>query len=315
MKCRRCNRTAVINMRQHKLALCADHYLEWFSQQTQRFIQKYHMFDPSERILVAVSGGKDSLAVWDLLHRLGYQVDGLYINLGINHQTDYSLSSMRKAEGFAHRWGLHLMLVDVANEEGASIPEAARLTVRGRDKPCSICGLTKRHLMNRIGFEGGYNVLVTGHNLDDEAAVLFGNVINWQSGYLLRQSPVLESRSNGFIRKAKPFFRFYERETAAYAFLQGIDYIHEECPFAVGAKSIYYKEVLNQMEAKRPGLKLNFYLSFLRAKYEGLFSHERSIPNKELHACVTCGQPTTAPGQCTYCRTWERVRSEKAASN
>ena len=314
MKCQRCSRSAAINMRQHKLALCAEHYLEWFAQQTQRFIQKYRMFDRSDRILVAVSGGKDSLALWDVLDRLEYQVDGLHINLGINHETAYSLVSMQKTQSFAQDRGFNLSIVDVPHEEGASIPEAARLTLRGKSKPCSICGITKRHFMNRIGLELGYDVLITGHNLDDEVAVLFGNTINWQSGYLIRQSPVLEGRPEGFIRKAKPFFRFYERETAAYAFLRGIDYIQEECPFAVGAKTIYYKEMLNQMESKRPGLKLNFYLSFLRAKEEGLFSQDRFIPIEDLHPCETCGQPTTAPQQCTHCRTWERVRSGKESS-
>jgi uncharacterized protein (TIGR00269 family) len=314
MKCRRCTRTAAINMRQHKLALCAEHYLEWFTQQTQRFIQKYRMFDRDDRVLVAVSGGKDSLALWDVLNRLEYRVDGLHINLGINHKTSYSLVSMQKTQSFAQHRGFNLMIVDVAHEEGASIPEAARLTMRGKNKPCSICGITKRHFMNRIGLEQGYDVLITGHNLDDEVAVLFGNTINWQSGFLLRQNPVLESKPEGFIRKVKPFFRFYERETAAYAFLRGIEYIQEECPHAIGAKTIYYKEILNQMETKRPGLKLNFYLSFLRAKEGGLFSQDRLNHIEDLHPCENCGQPTTAPGQCTYCRTWETVRSRKASN-
>jgi uncharacterized protein (TIGR00269 family) len=315
MKCRRCTQTAAINMRQHKLALCAEHYLEWFTHQTQRFIRKYRMFDPGDRILVAVSGGKDSLALWDVLDRLDYQADGLHLNLGINHETTYSLVSLQKTQSFAHDRNINLMIVDVVDEEGASIPEAARLTLRGKNKPCSICGITKRHIINRIGLEHGYDVLVTGHNLDDEVAVLFGNTINWQSGYLMRQHPVLEGKPEGFIRKAKPFFRFYERETAAYAFLRGIDYIQEECPYAIGAKTIYYKGILNQMEAKRPGLKLNFYLSFLKAKQEGLFSRDRLIQIEDLHPCESCGQPTTAPGQCTYCRTWERVRSRKASSS
>jgi uncharacterized protein (TIGR00269 family) len=300
-------------MRQHKLALCKEHYLDWFIQQTQRFIQKYLLFDPGVRILVAVSGGKDSLALWDVLHILGYEADGLYIDLGINSDTAYSKISLRKTQSFAHSRDLKLIVVDIVEEEGASIPEAARLSMRGRNKPCSICGMTKRHFMNRIGYEDGYDVLVTGHNLDDEVAVLFGNTLNWQSGYLRRQSPVLESNSEGFIRKAKPFFRFYERETAAYAFLRGIDYVQEECPHAAGAKTIYYKEVLNQMETKRPGLKLNFYLSFLRVKKDGFFSHENILLMKDLHSCVICGQPTTAPQQCSFCRTWDRVRSAKSS--
>jgi hypothetical protein len=67
MKCKKCGNKASVNMRQHKLALCKEHYLEWVPEQTERFIKKYGMFTHEERILVAVSGGKDSLALWDIL--------------------------------------------------------------------------------------------------------------------------------------------------------------------------------------------------------------------------------------------------------
>jgi len=310
MKCRKCGAKAAINMRQHKLALCREHYLEWLPEQTQRFIEKYRMFGPQARLLVAVSGGKDSLSLWDVLHRLGYQADGLYIGLGIDGGLAYSSESQRLAERFATERGLRLTVVDVAALEGATIPEAAARTQRGQDKPCSVCGLTKRHVMNRAALDGGYDVLVTGHNLDDEAAVLLGNTLTWATGYLARQGPVLEASRQGLVRKAKPFCRFYERETAAYALLRGIEYIYAECPHAVGAKSIYYKEILNQMEAERPGLKLSFYLSFLEAKERGLIAAQADPEAAGLHPCVTCGQPTSAPGQCAYCRTWDRVRSQ-----
>ena len=90
MRCRTCGSKAVINMPQHRLALCKAHYLEWLPAQTQRDIAKYKMFDKSDRILVAVSGGKDSLALWDLLWQLGYQTEGVYIDLGIDGDTAYS---------------------------------------------------------------------------------------------------------------------------------------------------------------------------------------------------------------------------------
>jgi len=301
-------------MRQHKLALCGTHFLDWIPDQTQRFIDKYKMFGEDSRILLAVSGGKDSLTLWDVLHRLGYQTTGLYIGLGINDGTDYSANSQRMADKFATQNDLELTLVDVADDEGATIPEASKLTERGKGKPCSVCGLTKRHMMNRVAREGGYDVLVTGHNLDDEVAVLFGNTINWAVGYLARQGPVLEKTADGLVRKAKPFCRFYERETAAYALLRGIDYIYDECPYAEGATSIYYKELLNQMEEVRPGMKLTFYLSFLRAKKHGLFVQESTIARSKLAKCRTCGQPTTAPDQCAYCRTWDKVRSRRAVA-
>ena len=83
-KCRKCGNKAIINMRQHKLPLCQGHFTTWVIEQTRRTIKKYQMFEPEDKILVAVSGGKDSLALWDILHQLGYQADGLYISLGID---------------------------------------------------------------------------------------------------------------------------------------------------------------------------------------------------------------------------------------
>lgn len=163
--------------------------------------------------------------------------------------------------------------------------------------------------MNRSALEGGYTILATGHNLDDEAAALFGNTINWQTGYLVRQGPVLPAR-DGFVKKIKPFCRFYERETASYAFLRGIGYIYDECPYASGAKSIYYKELLNQLEFDRPGAKLSFYLSFLRAKKDKLFNPHPGN-DTALQPCERCAQPTTAPGRCAYCRTWEQIQQRQ----
>ncbi len=261
------------------------------------------MFGPDERVLVAVSGGKDSLALWDVLLQLGYRADGLYINLGID---GYSAASREMVERFAAQrpetrpvFGV----VDLKAEYGETLPEVARRVRRGRGKPCSVCGLVKRHVMNRVTRDGGYDVVATGHNLDDEVAVLFGNVLHWQTGYIARQAPVLPASREGLARKAKPFCRLYERETAAYTLITGINYIYDECPYAVGATSLRYKGILNQMEDKSPGTKLQFYLGFLRARKEGFF-RERA-EEVELHPCSNCGQPTSAPGMCAFCRLWK----------
>jgi uncharacterized protein (TIGR00269 family) len=304
MRCRKCGEAAVINMRHHRLALCGEHYLEWFLAQTERTILEFKMFAPQDRILVAVSGGKDSLSLWDVLLRLGYQADGLYINLGIDGGLHYSDQSHEKAAAFAAQWpGVRLHVASVREEHGLSIPELARKKHR-KDKPCSVCGLVKRHTMNRVALEGGYSVLATGHNLDDEAAVLMQNVLHWQTGYLARQYPVLEE-GEGLARKVKPLCRFYEREVAAYALVRGIDYIYDECPYAVGAKTIYYKELLNRLEGESPGVKHTFYMGFLRARDEGRLIVPREDDLAALHPCLRCGQPTTAPLICSFCRLWE----------
>jgi len=292
-------------MRQHKLALCRDHYLEWLPEQTERFIKKYEMFSHEDKILVAVSGGKDSLALWDILFRLGYQADGLYIGLGIDEGKGYSSESHRLAQKFADERNLKLHVMDVEGEYGQPIPVLAEITNRGKGRPCSVCGLTKRHVMNRIARDLGYAVLATGHNLDDEAAVLFGNTLNWLGEFLLRQGPVLPE-SPGLARKVKPLCRFYEKAMTAYALLRGIEYIYEECPFAIGSKTTYYKELLNQLETERPGAKLTFYVKFLEARQQGLFAEQEKI-QAILTPCPNCGQPTSAPGLCSFCRLMERA--------
>src|SRR3970282_2944332 len=101
MKRKKCGAKASVNMRQHKLALCKEHYLEWVPEQMERFIKKYGMFTRDEKILVAVSGGKDSLSLWDILVRLGYHADGVYIGLGIDGGIGYSNESVRLTEDFA----------------------------------------------------------------------------------------------------------------------------------------------------------------------------------------------------------------------
>jgi uncharacterized protein (TIGR00269 family) len=306
MKCKTCGEKALVNMKQHKLALCKEHYLAWIPEQTARFIKKYWMFGPDEKILVAVSGGKDSLSLWDILQRLGYQVDGMYIGLGIDEGLGYSDESHRLAEKFAIERGLKLHVVDIQKEYGHSIPALAQLSNRGHGKPCSVCGLTKRHEMNRIAHDLGYDVLATGHNLDDEAAVLFGNTLKWSKELLLRQKPVLPEH-DGLARKVKPLCRFYEKEMTAYAMLRGIEYIYEECPFSSGSTTIYYKELLNRLENERPGAKLSFYLDFLDARENGLFADDVAKTIPPLFNCPTCGQPTRYEGKCSFCRMMEKV--------
>ena len=155
--------------------------------------------------------------------------------------------------------------------------------------------------MNRIARDFGYDVLATGHNLDDEAATLFSNTLQWNGDYLIRQHPVLPEK-NGLARKVKPLFRFYEREMAAYTLLRGIEYIYDECPFAEGSTSTEYKELLNQLEHQHPGAKQHFFTKFLSAKKKGLFAEPTTEIVPELHICPSCGQPTSAHDVCTFCR-------------
>ena len=302
MKCRKCGNSATIELRRHNAAFCVDDYLEFFRNQVREAIRKHRMFTRDERVLVAVSGGKDSLALWDVLLDDGYDTTGLYLDLGI---FDYSVESKAKCEAFAARRGARLLVSRVADEVGGPVPVIKQVT---RRPPCSGCGLSKRYLMNRVALDHGLPVVATGHNLDDEAATLFGSVMHWRTEALPRQSPALASTHPKLVRRVKPLYRLSERETAAYAFLRRIDYIVEECPFAAGATSIAHKEVLNRMEDASPGAKHNFLFGFLdkaRAAFERL-------EDVTLLECVRCGQVTTST-VCAFCKLADQVKRAAGA--
>ena len=254
------------------------------------------MFSRKDRILVAVSGGKDSLSLWNALVKLGYEADGLYINLGIG---EYSEDSKRLSEDFAKRINRNLHIVDL-KEEIASIPQ---ITESVNKPACSACGSVKRYYMNKTAKELGYNIIATGHNLDDEVAVLFGNTLNWDIEYMRRQYPVLEEES-GFIRKVKPLCKITEKESALYAVFNGIDYIEYECPFSEGASSIRYKEIWSQIEQQSPGSKLRFYTGFLKKMQPILKEKEKR--ESELRTCVVCGEPSFNE-ICSVCKLKQRL--------
>lgn len=77
-------------------------------------------------------------------------------------------------------------MVDLKEAYGFGVPELARLSGR---VACSACGLSKRYIINQVAVEEGFRVVATGHNLDDEAAVLFGNLLNPQEETLPARGP------------------------------------------------------------------------------------------------------------------------------
>jgi uncharacterized protein (TIGR00269 family) len=301
MKCKRCRAKAEVQIRHHNAAFCRPCFIFLFQRQVQRAIEKHQMFTPEEEVLVAVSGGKDSLALWDALIALGYRTVGLHVALGIG---EYSHASTAKTVGFADSRGLRLITVDL-EADGLTIPALTRFT---RRPACAACGTTKRHQFDRVAFENGFKVLATGHNLDDEAARLLGNVMHWQIHHLAKQGPVLEPTHERFARKVKPLYRISEYETAVYAFFRGIDYVVDECPNSAGATQLMYKDMLNRLEATMPGTKLTFIQDFLKSGRPAFSADGGAAPQ----SCEVCGMPSFGT-LCSYCRLRREVEQKQDA--
>ncbi|MDY6908540.1 MAG: ATP-binding protein [Thermodesulfobacteriota bacterium] len=299
-KCTRCRGQAVISLPSHHALFCPDCYLRFFQNAVRRAM-KQSAVHPETPLLVAVSGGKDSLAAWSVLHEMGYRTRGLHVDLGIE---GFSEASADAIERFAAPRGLAWSRYALEDLIDFSIPEIRRRT---RRKICSVCGLLKRQLLNRLTVREGFGVLVTGHNLDDEAGRLLGNLVRHRTEYLEKQSPFLPSTHPRLPVKIKPLYRVEAHEIRIYCELSGIEPLQASCPLSRGATSHVFKEALAFLEMKMPGTKRDFLFTYL----------ERNHPAKAAEAfgtCRECGEPCYE-SLCSVCNFLGQLKDRDAKRN
>ncbi|WP_320169121.1 ATP-binding protein [Maridesulfovibrio sp.] len=299
MKCKVCKGEAVVSLPSHNTAFCKEHFLRFFLNQVAVGIRRRKLLEPDDRVLVALSGGKDSLGLMYALAELGYNVTGLHVDLGIS---DSSRMARAVVEDFCSEKGYPLRVVEL-EREGVPMP----LIKKHIRRPiCSICGKFKRHYFNKVALEEGFTALATGHNLDDEVARLFANTLRWDQAYLSDQGPLLPAE-NGFAKKVKPLFRVSEFESANFSFLAGIPYHHLPCPYSSGASFTGHKLLWRDLELRSPGSKRAFYKGFLDRGRPAFAAIAASEKGDAVKPCTECGCPTSA-GVCNVCRIKEQLR-------
>ena len=301
MKCTRCRKVAEVTLPSHHSGFCRECYFVFFRNQVSRAIEKQKLLAREDRILIALSGGKDSLSLAWQLKELGYDVTGLHVDLGIPESSGPSRAA---TERFCSSAGIPLHVLETA-QQGLPIPEVKR---RIKRPICSVCGSIKRYFFNRFALEGGYTALATGHNLNDEVARLFSNVLSWDEGYLGDQGPLLLPRE-GFVRKVKPLFRVTEFETAAFCFLRGIEHASAPCPYSTGATFTFYKTLWETLESEQPGRRISFYENFLK-RGKPAFNAVSCERKDALTPCASCGYPTSLE-VCSVCRLREHMSAEE----
>ncbi|WP_456419393.1 tRNA-5-methyluridine(54) 2-sulfurtransferase [Methanocaldococcus infernus] len=269
--------------------LCKEHFIEYFENRVKRSIEKFKMLSKDEKILVPISGGKDSHAAAYILKKLGYDIELFHINLGISNFSEISLEKVKELSNFINA---KLHVVNLKEITGKTIED-----VKG--KMCSICGITKRYLMNKFGYEHGFDTIVTGHNMDDELSFMLNNLLGWNIRYLAKHLPVLPAHDK-FLKKVKIFYEIEEKYIKAYADTLNIPYTTVKCKYAKKAITIRHREYLNKLEEEKPGIKYHFLYGYL--KNRELFEVEKDFKFRE---CEICGM-TSASKICSFCRVWRR---------
>ena len=297
MKCRVCGQEAVVKLPSHHTAFCVEHFDAFFQRRVEYTIKHFKMFHRDESILVAVSGGKDSQTLLKVLQVLDYKVQGLHINLGIEQNSDNALKIVRK---FSISQNIEIHIVNIIDFINGTIPQIAK---KVRKPACSVCGMIKRYILNRVALSMGFSTIATGHNLDDETARLLGNLFHWNMQYLGSQYPVLDEQ-DGFAKKVKPLVLCAEKETLTYAIVNKIQFDKEKCPLSKGASSQFYKHILHRVEMEMPGTKIMFLkLFFDNVKKQ----FETDQANPLINNCTECGYPTLSNGICSFCRLKNRL--------
>ncbi|MBU2487999.1 MAG: adenine nucleotide alpha hydrolase family protein [Proteobacteria bacterium] len=297
-KCTRCKAPAAVRLPSHNSMFCPDCFDQFFLTAVIRALKIVPL--PREApVAVAVSGGKDSLAVWDVLHRLGFETRGVHLDLGIPQFSEASIDAARE---FAEKRGLPLAVHSLEELFGHPLP---RIRSQVRMDICSVCGTVKRSYLNLLARQAGAGVLVTGHNLDDEAARLMGNLIHRRKRYLEKLYPFLAAAHPAQAARAKPLYRVDEAEIRAYTSLNHIRPAQGGCPFSRGATSTYYKTALLWMEGEMPGTKRDLLWGHIR---------ENGPPQGDAFgSCERCGEPTGAP-LCGVCRLKDRMENQDLKS-
>ena len=169
-KCSKCHSaSAEIHLDYARLNLCPDCFKEYYVNRIRRTVEEYKMFDSKAKVGVAVSGGKDSMA---LLHSLknafpAAQFVALHVDLGIK---GYSQHCREKVEELAKMLDVELEIFSLKDELGFSIDDFKKTIYRR--KMCSACGTIKRHLFEVLAKRAETKILATGHNLDDVVATM-----------------------------------------------------------------------------------------------------------------------------------------------
>ena len=299
VRCSICGDRAVASLPYARLVLCGKHFTEYIERKVVRTVRRYKLINNGWRVLVAVSGGKDSSTLLTLLTKLAGDLDfnilATHINLGIPGYSDKCLSTVRK---LTELLDVKLLVVDVKEVIGHTIPE---LAVRLRRPTCSVCGTVKRYMLNAVAVEYRADALALGHNLDDLAVYVLKEFLNQNLGQVPKLGPRTESISDLAVGRVRPLYEVLEKESLIYALVNKVPFLPDECPH-VRSDSLEFilKKELNELESRFPSIKI----SFIRRLAKNLNTYPRL--QQKLTRCSACGL-IASDELCSFCKMTKRV--------
>lgn len=299
-KCRICGKPAIAYSREYRGWLCPEHYSRLVEGKVDRCIKRHALLTGVERLGVAVSGGKDSVGLLYILHRL-YQgkikLFGIHVNLGIQGFSEESLRIVKKH--FEHL-GIDYRIINLKQEYGFTIDKAARLfrAKKISRPPCSVCGTVKRYIINKVAIEEQLDAVATGHNLDDITAFSFIDISTGRINELAKMTPRQERSHPLLVPRIRPLCLATNKDMEIYAKAMNLELVGLACPHKPGERRLRMavEESLHSLESRIPGFKA-MMAENLWLKLIPLLPRRR----EELGTCTVCGMPSSSE-VCSFCR-------------
>ncbi len=225
----------------------------------RRCVEDYNMIDEGEKIIVGVSGGKDSMALLMALHGLSrfypksFTVEGITLDMGFPG-TDFS-----EVEEFCHKQGIKYT---VKKTDIAQIV----FDERKEKNPCSLCAKMRRGALHDAAKESGSAKIALGHHFDDVIETFFLSL--FFEGRVNCFSPVtyLDRKQVTVIR---PMLYVKEMDIIGIKNRYDLPVVKSTCPADGNTKRQYIKETIRNLEKETPGLKERLFGAVARSDIDG----------------------------------------------
>lgn len=273
----------------------------------RKTISKYEMLGHNDRIMVGVSGGKDSVTLLHILAKIEKTFPDVVLCAGTIDEgiQDYRDEALKIAEENCKTLGIEHMVVSFKELFGYGLDEIVELAQKkglSGLTPCSYCGVLRRKALNVLARQAGVNKLVIAHSLDDETQTMLLNIVHGDPMRIVRSKPVLDRIHPMFVQRVKPLCMVPEREIVFYAYLKGIKFQSITCPYAQTALRNDVRTMLNRMEHNHSGTLFTVFNSIERIRP----ALEASVEAVKLQNCRLCGEPTVGD-LCRACELLEKL--------
>jgi len=280
-----CGRQAFYYRRYSGESLCRKCFRADIIKRVRRTISRYDLLRPDDRIMVAVSGGKDSLSLLKILWEVekDFPRARLYaalVNEGIGD--GYRDEAEEYAERISLELGVPFYSLSFEEVFGFTLTEAVESGAAEKlgVNPCTICGVLRRKALLMAARRLGATVIATAHTLDDVVQTYLLNLLKGEGNI----RPVgLRRGGGGVIPRVAPLRLIPEHEITLFAYLENIPFQTRTCPYTHTSMRDRVRSFLSWYAAHRPGSLYAFLKNFERMISE---------PGSE-NPCEVCGEPTS----------------------